>query len=249
VIATAASRLQAVRAGAVPALLKRALAEEERRGARLLARWPGDATAPVLRVAGPLLLMERARGGRDLAAMARNGDDDRATRVLVDVAQRLHAADPDGLDLVPLARRFRALDAAATRGGPWVVAARAAREAAAAAGGTAARRPLHGDLHHGNVLDFGEAGWRAIDPKGLLGDPAFDLANLLRNPDPAWAARPGRLARQARIAAEAADLPARRVLLWTCALAGLSAAWHLEDGGDPREDLRLLRIAEGELAA
>ena len=28
---------------------------------------------------------------------------------------------------------------------------------------------LHGDLHHGNVLDFGD-GWRAIDPKGLVGE-------------------------------------------------------------------------------
>jgi streptomycin 6-kinase len=29
---------------------------------------------------------------------------------------------------------------------------------------------LHGDMHHGNVLNFGSRGWLAIDPKGLIGE-------------------------------------------------------------------------------
>jgi aminoglycoside/hydroxyurea antibiotic resistance kinase len=41
---------------------------------------------------------------------------------------------------------------------------------------------LHGDLHHGNVLDFGLRGWLAIDPKGLLGERGFDFANIFTNP-------------------------------------------------------------------
>jgi streptomycin 6-kinase len=41
---------------------------------------------------------------------------------------------------------------------------------------------LHGDLHHGNVLDFGVRGWLAIDPKGLLGERGFDFANIFTNP-------------------------------------------------------------------
>lgn len=46
---------------------------------------------------------------------------------------------------------------------------------------------LHGDLHHGNVLDFGPLGWLAIDPKGLHGESGFDYANILSNPDRASA--------------------------------------------------------------
>ncbi len=43
---------------------------------------------------------------------------------------------------------------------------------------------LHGDIHHGNILDFGpERGWLAIDPNRLCGDRAFDYANLFCNPD------------------------------------------------------------------
>lgn len=40
---------------------------------------------------------------------------------------------------------------------------------------------LHGDLHHGNILR-GESGWVAIDPKGLLGDPSFEITGYIRNP-------------------------------------------------------------------
>ncbi|RJT15552.1 3'-kinase, partial [Mesorhizobium waimense] len=42
-------------------------------------------------------------------------------------------------------------------------------------------RPLHGDLHHENIL-HGPRGWLAIDPKGVLGDPGFDAANMFYNP-------------------------------------------------------------------
>lgn len=41
---------------------------------------------------------------------------------------------------------------------------------------------LHGDLHHYNVLGDGQGGWKAIDPKGLIGDPAYEAAAFLRNP-------------------------------------------------------------------
>lgn len=40
---------------------------------------------------------------------------------------------------------------------------------------------LHGDLHHGNILQHGD-GWVAIDPKGVVGDPAFDVTGFIRNP-------------------------------------------------------------------
>lgn len=39
---------------------------------------------------------------------------------------------------------------------------------------------LHRDLHHGNVLAATREPWLVIDPKPILGDPAFDLAAMLR---------------------------------------------------------------------
>ena len=42
---------------------------------------------------------------------------------------------------------------------------------------------LHGDAHHGNVLDFGQRGWLAIDPKRVMGERCYDYVNVLCNPD------------------------------------------------------------------
>jgi streptomycin 6-kinase len=114
---------------------------------------------------------------------------------------------------------------------------------------------LHGDLHHGNVLDFGPRGWLAIDPKRLLGERGFDFANVLRNPDAhvalaadRLALAPGRFARQASVVAEAAQLDRTRLLQWTLAFTGLSAAWIMGDSDDPALDLAVAEIAAAELA-
>lgn len=40
---------------------------------------------------------------------------------------------------------------------------------------------LHGDLHPGNILAARREPWLAIDPKPVLGDPAYDWAQLLGN--------------------------------------------------------------------
>ncbi|MGC5204369.1 aminoglycoside phosphotransferase family protein, partial [Klebsiella pneumoniae] len=78
--------------------------------------------------------------------------------------------------------------------------------------------------------DGGERGWLAIDPKGLSGERTFDFVNILRNPDGVVALAPGRLEHQAEVLAAAASVDRRRLLDWTLAFAGLSAAWHIIDG-------------------
>lgn len=39
---------------------------------------------------------------------------------------------------------------------------------------------LHGDLHHDNILSNGNH-WTAIDPKGVIGEPVFEISTFLRN--------------------------------------------------------------------
>ena len=41
---------------------------------------------------------------------------------------------------------------------------------------------LHGDLHHYNILAAGGGRWLAIDPKGVVGEPAFEVVALMHNP-------------------------------------------------------------------
>lgn len=40
---------------------------------------------------------------------------------------------------------------------------------------------LHGDLHHYNILHNDHKGYTLIDPKGVIGDPIFDLPRFLLN--------------------------------------------------------------------
>lgn len=50
------------------------------------------------------------------------------------------------------------------------------------AGEPSTERFLHGDLHPENVLRGRGGEWRAIDPKGLVGDAAYEAVAFLRNP-------------------------------------------------------------------
>ena len=247
-IVTPSSRLLPVRQDGVPAMLKIAFGEEERRGAAVMVWWCGEGAARVLAHDGDALLMERAIGGASLAEMADSGHDDEASRILCAAAARLHAPRDRPLPptLVPLTRWFKELAPAASRYGSVLRQATAtARELL--------REPqdvvlLHGDIHHGNILDGGPRGWLAIDPKGLAGERGFDFANLFCNPDLAVVTAPGRLERQADVVAAATGLERTRLLKWVLAYAGLSAAWTLGDGDDAALALAVAEFAAAELS-
>ncbi len=243
-----------VRYRGAPAILKLAREDEERRGAAIMEWWGGDGAAHVLARDGDGLLLERATGPRSLSAMARAGEaeDIEAARVLVDVANRLHAPrrTPPPPELTPLESWFRELwPAAETRGGLLARSAATARELLAAPRDVVV---LHADLHHDNVLDFGQRGWLAIDPKRLLGERGFDFANIFTNPDLEDPSRPvgvepGRFLRRLEIVAGAAQLERRRLLKWILAWTGLSAAWYLSDGDAAEIDFQVAALAAAEL--
>lgn len=212
------------RAG-LPVMLKIARVDEEVRGGALMDWWGGRGAAMVLEREDRAILMERATGPRDLVALSAAGQDVAATGILVQSTRALHDRPAprvvDDVDLVPLDRWFHDLLAA---GSADPLLEHAAGLAGRLLGTTAPAdvSVLHGDIHHGNVLDFGGR-WAAIDPKGLIGHRAFDFANILCNPTEAGALthldeRLDTISRQANLA------PA--VLAeWTVAWCGLSLAW------------------------
>jgi streptomycin 6-kinase len=140
---------------------------------------------------------------------------------------------------------FRQLEPAAARYSG--ILAKSAAAARALLGSPQEIVALHGDVHHGNVLDGGDRGWLAIDPKGVLGERGFDYANLFRNPDAAVAAAPGRLQRQVRVVAEEGKLDPKRLLTWILAYAGLGAAWTMDSGGEDAAGLTIAAAAASEL--
>ena len=245
-IVTHSSRLLPVRYQGLPAMLKVAPGEEKDGGV-ILEWWNGDGAARVYALQEEAALMERVEGPRSLVGMARHGDDDAATRILCAATERLHRPRGKALPKVPTLDEWFAPLApmAAKRGGLLAQADAAAQELLATPRDVVL---LHGDIHHGNILDGGARGWLAIDPKGLLGERTFDYTNSLRDPDREVALRPGRLVRQIGVIAEAAAVERRRLLQWVLAFCGLSAAWIYADGDSPDLDLAVAAVAADELS-
>ncbi|AJY47088.1 aminoglycoside phosphotransferase family protein [Martelella endophytica] len=246
-IITATGSLLPVIADGAPAMLKHFTDPEEEAGAALLSWWDGDGATRILRRAGSTILMERATTGRSLVDMAVPGADDEACRVFCTVAGRLHRDRPAPAPaLLPLRRYFRSL---LDNVSEVPMLQRAAVEAERLLAEPADIRPLHGDLHHGNILDFGARGFLAIDPKGLVGERTFDFANLFCNPDidvpEARLARdPQRLAARLALVADIAGLDPERLLRAVIAWCGLSAAWFIED----RNPLAEIPLTVGQVA-
>jgi len=249
-IARRSSRLLRVRYRGQAAMLRVSLPEEERSGTTLMQWWNGSGAARVLEHDDGVLLMERAEGTRCLATMSRNGEDDAACRILCDTAVKLHAArtEPPPRDLEPLDVRFRALWPASDRYGDTM--RRCAEVARFLMDHPRASIPLHGDLHHGNVLDFGSRRWLAIDAVGVWGERGFDYANIFSNPDlddpsSPVATLPDRFAQRLSIVTQVAHIERDRMLQWIIAWCGLSAAWYLDDGEQQGAeiDLTVARLA------
>lgn len=248
---THSSTLLPVRWRGMPAMLKLAHEEEEKFGGTLMRWWNGDGAARVYARDGDAILMERAQGTMSLSDFARQGRDGEATRIICSVIATLHRPrrePPAGL--VPLDQWFgELLSAAPAHGGILPACARTAQKLLAA---PRERVPLHGDIHHDNILDFGARGWLAIDPKRLIGERDFDYANLFCNPDlsdPSHpvATRPGIFERRLDIVCAQAGLERRRMLEWILAWTGLSAVWFLSDGASPETDLHIAKLAAAEL--
>lgn len=246
VIITHSSSLLPVRLAGKPAMLKISVASEEKNGGLLMEWWDGDGAARVLAREDDAILLERAISNTTLTEMVLHGKDDGASQIMCKVAAHLHAPRQRPLpELVPLTHWFQALEPAASRyGGIYVHSAAVARELLSQPQNTVV---LHGDIHHGNILDFGARGWLAIDPKGLLGESGFDYANIFCNPDSSIAAHPVRFRRQLEVVSTAASLERKRLLQWILAYAGLSGAWSLEDGMEPDCALAVAELALSEL--
>lgn len=212
-------------------ILKPLALEEESRGAQLMNWYGGEGAATVFDIHGNTIFMEWL-DGKTLGDAVRAGHDDEGTIAIATVVANLHRprdGAPEGLE--PLRDRFQTLFDTDVRLWPHT-----ARDLYARASGIALRLfdrpsaqiPLHGDMHHDNVLSS-DRGWLAIDPKGLLGDPAYDLANVFINPMGAGhiAADPRRIAVRADILSERLAYPRKRILGWAAAHAALSACWEL----------------------
>lgn len=246
---TFSSRIFKVRlADGTPAIVKALKpfddVEDELRGAHLLVWRDGVGTVRLLAQHGQNMLLEYAGETMLTHVLEGDGDDD-ASEIAAEVMAKLHSpsSQPVPPDLQPLRARFRDLFVKAQADD------RAGRKSSYGEAATLAEqllsdqrdiRPLHGDLHHENIM-HGPRGWLAIDPKGVLGDPCFDAANMLYNPldRDDLCLDPARIAGRTEIFSQRLELDPRRLLDFAFCYGCLSAAWHASDGNDTDENREL----------
>lgn len=172
------------------------------------------------------MLLERS----DWQTLDDLGDVDEATAVTGQLARRLAVPAPSGLPR--LADRIevwgQALREDAERSS-HPLSQRALDVAAATIqdlAGTQADTMVHGDLHFGNVVRAHREPWLVIDPKGFVGDLAFDaLTVLLRSLDSLRKADDleGELRRRLAIFADAAQIDRAQAVRWAQARATVGA--------------------------
>ena len=210
-----------------------ASAGNERRAGEMLRAFGGRGVARVLEHDAGAVLVERLMPGTALADA--HIDDDEATRIITDVIRRM-SPDPapsTATTVESWGRSFEWHDAGATSAIPRALVEAARSTYAQMCASQQNIRLLHGDVHHRNVLLDAERGWVAIDPKGVVGELAYEVGAALRNPceRPELFAAPLAIELRVKHFSRALRLDSRRILAWAFAQAVLAAIWELEDDG------------------
>ncbi|MBI5839889.1 MAG: phosphotransferase [Chloroflexi bacterium] len=183
-----------------------------------------------------MFLLERLRPGEMLTTIE---DDERATHIAADVMLRLWREVPDNLPFIKLTEWFDGLKKLrpAFNGGtgpfPEKLVERVDETLPRLYAESSPPCLIHGDFHHFNVLSS-ERGWIAIDPKGVIGHPEYEVGPLLINP---WGSflngtNPKvQTERRISILSERLGFPRQRLLEWGLCHAVLSAWWDMQPDG------------------
>jgi len=228
-------------ADGTPAALKISYPDDDNAGeVAALRAWAGDGAVRLLDQdeTGFAMLLERLDPDRSLFAVP----VDEAVGTIGALLHRLHrtTAPPTVTRLSAVSERWshelpeqwRRLGITADR--------RLLDEALATVrelGPAAGDRMLHGDLHYGNVLAGTREPWLVIDPKGVAGDPAFDVVPCVWNrfEELAGSGDPHRaIRRRVDALCEAAGIDREAAYRWTVARAVDDLLWSAagaDDGG------------------
>ncbi|MFE1546102.1 aminoglycoside phosphotransferase family protein [Streptomyces sp. NPDC058718] len=179
------------------------------------------------------MLLERAR----TATLAEVQDGDEVLTVAARLGRRLAVPAPPGLPrLRDQAGAWEARLREDAAEFPAALAPAVVGAAVATVRELAATQPdilIHGDLHPGNILRADREPWLAVDPKGYVGDPAYDGGTLLKSralalleADDLRAA----VRRALDVFVEASELDRERVRRWAQLHAVQAAFWGRRHG-------------------
>lgn len=230
---------------AIAKVLKKKVLKDSLRGADFITWRAGIGCVELLDRSDTILLMEHAGTETLRDVLFRDGNDDATTEIAAEVLLKYHQpskrSPPSSLLTLPLyfESLFRKAEQDRRDGvdSPFVEAARLAQELIDQQRDI---KPLHGDLHHENIM-HSDRGWIIIDPAGLIGDAALDVANMFSNPLDRFdlTRSEARIASMAAIFSRALQRDERLLLQYAFAYGCLSATWHEEEGNAEERDNEL----------
>lgn len=229
--------------GSQPIILKLGLdIEGLKREAVALHAFAGFGVVKVLAESDGMLLLERAIPGVSLRTYF-PVKESAAICITCECLKRLHLAPlPISRALPHIKEWVRALDENHNIPAHYLHKARQLRDDLLVT--TTEPVLLHGDLHHDNILQNGDD-WIVIDPKGVIGEPAYEVAAFIRNPVPELLAlkhAASVISHRITRFAEILEIPERWILDWCFVQAVLAWAWALDDGCDESYFKQLIEV-------
>ncbi len=185
-----------------------------------------------------MLILERVIPGGSLKSYFWERDEE-AIRIVCNLTRRLHLAPlPKAGSFLHIKNWLLPLDKEWNIPTHYLHRARRLRDDLLSTSGPDVL--LHGDLHHDNILFSANKSdqhdhaknWLIIDPKGVIGEEAYEVAAFIRNPIPELIAlemAPSIINNRINIFAEILEIPTRRILDWCFVQAVLSLVWSIED--------------------
>jgi streptomycin 6-kinase len=226
----------AVRVDGTPVILKTcSLTDEFAHGLAALRIFDGRGIARLLEwdEDNEVMLLERLQPGTMLASLVPE-QDKQATSILAGIMRQLWRPAPETHTFPTVEQLGQGLTQLRARydGGYGPFPPRLVDEAldlfATLNASAHETMLLHGDLQHHNVLRSGDA-WRAIDPKGVVGDPGYEVGASFYNPMPDILEVPDleqMLARRVAQLGEELGMERARIRGWALAKSVLTA-WDL----------------------
>lgn len=208
---------------------------ELQREATALRAFEGFGAVRVLEEREGALLLERAMPGKSL----RYTHDDESIQIACNVMKRLHQAPLPKDNAFPHLRNWlHLIDKDWDIPDLYLKKAREMKEHLLATSPEPVL--LHGDLHHDNILSNGK-GWVIIDPKGVIGDPLFEVGAFVRNPNPELLDH-ALIEKRINTFANGLNTDQTRLAQWCFVGSILSWIWGIEDGIDLKGFVHLPEI-------
>ncbi|MBT4763256.1 MAG: phosphotransferase [Bdellovibrionaceae bacterium] len=217
--------------------------KDELGGTFFLRATSGNGTVKLYKHDNKAQLMEYLPG-ENLYRYSKEGKEDEATLIFINIIKKIHSSE--GIEerdkLMPLNYLFKLFD----RVNPPKELAEIFKKAKELSERLLSTQTdevlLHGDLHHENVLKNSEGEYVCFDPKGVIGDPSYELGTTLKNPwgYPEISQDIEMFKRRAKRFSIELNLPLDRIIGFAFIHLCLSIGWAIEDGCEYSHQQKLL---------